>query len=120
MGKKTTMLAALFTAAISTTGVAAKVVSDAEAAGYLAFEKVGDGRCHNLSQGGKLMVMHNKHPEKPIKFRLTRFFADVRQWGRATGTAAPGEEPTKLGCTQVDGREQRWEVERANFVAPPD
>lgn len=118
MGKNTTMWSTLLVAIFWTCGVPAKVASDPEATKYLSFEEVGDGKCHILSEGGKLLVMHNKHPEKPIKFRLTRFFADVRQWGRATGTAVPGEKPTKLGCTQVDGRVQRWEIERANFVAP--
>lgn len=116
MCKKTTLLIVLVASAFASTCLNAKIVSDPEAARHLAFEQVGDGKCHILSEGGKLMVMHNKHPESAIKFRLTRYFADVRQWGRATGTAVPGEEPVKLGCTEVEGRVQRWEVERANFV----
>ena len=120
MCKKTTLLIILFVSVLASSSLNAKIVSDPEAARYLAFEAVGDGKCHILSEGGKLMVMHNRHPESAIKFRLTRYFADVRQWGRATGVAVPGEEPVKLGCTEVDGRVQRWEIERANFAPAGD
>ncbi len=86
------------------------------AASYLSFEDRIDGRCHNLSEGGKLAVMHNRHPSKAIEFRLIRYHVDVPQWGRATGTAAPGEPPVKLGCTLVGGRAQHWAIERAQFT----
>ena len=86
-----------------------------EAAKYLRFEAVDDGKCHILSECGKLMVRHTAHEEKAINFRLIRYFADVRQQGRATGIAAPGEKPVKLGCTLVDGRAQHWTIERAHF-----
>ena len=89
---------------------------DPEALASLAFEKKDDGKCHILSEGGKLMVMHNHHENKAVSFRLIRYFASVRQQGRATGTIEPGNGPIKLGCTQVDGREQHWEVERASFA----
>jgi len=85
------------------------------AASFLSFETRTDGRCHNLSEGGKLMVMRNNHPSRKIDFRLIRYFIDVPQRGRATGTAEPGGEPVLLGCTLVGGRPQRWDVERANF-----
>lgn len=86
------------------------------AANFLSFENRIDGRCHNLSEGGKLTVMHNTHPTNAIRFRLIRYHVDVPQWGRATGTAAPGESPVKLGCTLVGGREQRWVIEQAQFT----
>jgi len=83
---------------------------------FLSFEIKPDGRCHNLSEGGKLAVMHNSHPTKNISFRLTRYFVDVRQSGRATGIAAPAAEPVEIGCTAVGGRPQRWVVDRAEFT----
>ena len=83
---------------------------------FLSFEMKSDGRCHNLSEGGKLAVLHNSHPTKNINFRLTRYFVDVRQSGRATGIAAPAAEPVKIGCTMVGGRPQRWVVDRAEFA----
>lgn len=86
------------------------------AASFLTFETKIDGRCHNLSEGGKLAVLHNNHPTKTIEFRLIRYHVDVPQWGRATGTALAGEAPVKLGCTLVGGREQRWVIERAEFT----
>ncbi len=82
---------------------------------FLSFEAKTDGKCQNLSEGGKLQVMHNQHPVRKIKFRLIRYFVDVRQRGRATGIAEPGEM-VKLGCTTVGGRPQRWVVERAEFT----
>ncbi|MEM7465680.1 MAG: hypothetical protein AAF387_02215 [Pseudomonadota bacterium] len=98
--------------------VKAKIVSDERAEAELKFEERADGKCHILSEGGKLMVVHNTHDSLPIKFRFIRYFADVRQRGRATGTVVPGEAPVKLGCTQVDGRPQHWKIERANFTEP--
>lgn len=91
-------------------------VDPGAAAGFLSFENRTDGRCHNLSEGGKLTIMHNNHPTKAIEFRLIRYHVDVPQWGRATGTAVPGESPVKLGCTLVGGRAQHWVVERAQFT----
>ncbi len=90
------------------------------AASFLTFETKIDGRCHNLSEGGKLAVLHNSHPTETIKFRLIRYHVDIPQWGRATGTAAPAEAPVKLGCTLVGGREQRWVIERAEFITESD
>lgn len=86
------------------------------AGSYLVFEEIIDGKCQNLSAGGKLQVMLNAHPSRKIKFRLMRYFVDVRQNGRATGVAEPGGSQVKLGCTRVGGRVQRWVVERAEFA----
>ncbi len=83
---------------------------------FLIFDEIIDGRCHNLSAGGKLQVLLNTHPSRNIKFRLIRYFVDVRQNGRATGIAEISDTPVKLGCTKVGGRIQRWEVERAEFT----
>jgi hypothetical protein len=82
---------------------------------YLEFESVGDGRCQILSKGGKLRVLHNRHPKLTIDFRLTRIFAGKPQ-GLSTGIAEPNAPPVKLGCTRVDGREQDWVLERVRFV----
>ena len=62
---------------------------DPNAAAALEFEQLDDGKCHILSEGGKLMVMHNRHSEKAISFRLIRYFANVRQQGRANRYCAP-------------------------------
>ena len=86
------------------------------AANHISFEEKTDGKCHNLSEGGKLLVMYNNHPSEAISFRLIRYYIDVRQRGGATGIAQPGGEPIKIGCTQVGGRPQRWEIQRAHFV----
>lgn len=115
MGKNTTITILAMVTVCWSFLVTANQKLDAEVAKYLEFEEVGDGKCHILSEGGKLLVMHNRHPDKAINYRLIRFFADVRQWGRATGTASPTDGPVKLGCTQVDGRQQRWEIERAHY-----
>jgi hypothetical protein len=85
-------------------------------ASFLSFESKTDGKCQNLSEGGKLQIMRNLHPTRKISFRLIRYFVDVRQNGRATGIAEPAGAPVKLGCTRVDGHAQRWVVERAEFT----
>lgn len=90
-----------------------------EAAPHLALESVEDGKCFILSPGGKLRVMRNTHPDRAVKYRLDRYFADKVQAGGPVGTIAPGAEPVKLGCTEVDGREQRWEIQRAEFTDLP-
>ncbi|HCU90209.1 MAG TPA: hypothetical protein DGR97_09705, partial [Gammaproteobacteria bacterium] len=46
---------------------------------FLIFDKITDGRCQNLSAGGKLQVLLNTHPSRNIRFRLIRYFVDVRQ-----------------------------------------
>jgi hypothetical protein len=86
-----------------------------DAGQYLDFVSELDGRCHNLSEGGKLRVMHNSHPDHPIKYRLVRMFAGKPQMGLAIGTIQAAESK-KLGCTRVDGREQTWVVERAELL----
>jgi len=101
-------------AACSMSSAASEPVAPAES--FLSFEAKMDGKCQNLSEGGKLQVMRNTHPARPIRFRLIRYFVDVRQRGRATGIAEPGGEPIKIGCTLVGGRPQRWVVERAEFT----
>ncbi|MFT4563632.1 MAG: hypothetical protein ACI9BW_003388 [Gammaproteobacteria bacterium] len=85
---------------------------------FLSFEDKLDGRCQNLSPGGKLTIIHNAHPTETIRFRLIRYFVDVRQQGRATGVLLPDGNPVKIGCNLVDGRKQRWVVEKADFIAP--
>lgn len=85
------------------------------ASDYLEFETVLDGRCQNLSEGGKLIQLRNHHPDRPIRYRLVRYFAAVSQ-GLSVGEVAPGDGVQKLGCNRVDGRAQRWEIERASFV----
>ncbi len=83
---------------------------------YLEFESVLDGKCQILSKGGKLRTVINNHPDKSIKYRFTRMFAGKRQASMAAGTIEPGEKPVKLGCTEVDGYEQTWEIKVVKFV----
>jgi len=90
-----------------------------DASAYLEFENKLDGKCYILSSGGKLTLMHNRHPERAIRYRLMRVFAGRPQGSFAVGTLAAGAEPIKLGCSEVDGRPQEWTVVRAEF-APDD
>lgn len=85
-----------------------------EARNFLSIETIPDGKCQILSEGGQLVVLHNTHGSKKIRYRLTRYFADKQQ-GLSTGTVASGDEGQKLGCNKVDGRQQRWQIERAQF-----
>lgn len=86
-----------------------------DAAAFLELESVLDGRCQILSEGGKLRVIKNTHASRSVRYRLIRMFAGNHPQGRVTGSAPPGAEPVKLGCTRVDGRPQDWIVERARF-----
>ncbi len=88
----------------------------ADAASFLEFESVPDGRCQILSAGGKLRVVHNRHTERSIDFRLTRLFAGNHPQGLVVGQLAAGETGMKLGCTEVDGRKQDWVIERARYL----
>jgi len=85
-------------------------------ADYLKFWSELDGKCQILSDGGKLRMMENTHPNKSIKFLLSRLFAGVRQPGYAKGILNPEDEPKQLGCTRVQNRDQTWLVVRAEFV----
>ena len=95
-------------------GAGAAVAGDAPARGFLSVKSQNDGKCQNLSQGGKLVVLRNTHPDRSIRYRLVRYFMDVPQ-SRIVGAVAPGEEGQKLGCNRVDGRDQFWKIERADF-----
>lgn len=86
------------------------------AADYLEFESVPDGRCQILSAGGKLRLVHNRHAERGIEFRLLRMFAGNHRQGLVAGQLAAGEEGMKLGCTKVDGRPQDWVIQRARYM----
>jgi hypothetical protein len=101
----------LLTSAGATGGGAADT-----AAVHLEFVVQNDGRCLNLSAGGQLLLLANTHPRRAIDYRLVRYFAGKPQAGRAAGVIGPGSEPIPLGCSLVDGRDQRWKLERAEFV----
>lgn len=79
----------------------------------LSIEARADGKCQNLSEGGKLVVLRSASP-RPISYRLTRYFADVPQ-SPTVGTLAADAPEQPLGCNRVDGRVQRWVIERARF-----
>lgn len=87
-----------------------------EAASHLEFESVADGRCQILSAGGKLRLVHNRHAERGIDFRLLRMFAGNHPQGLVVGQLPAGAEPMKLGCTRVDGRPQDWVIQRARYM----
>jgi hypothetical protein len=89
--------------------------ADGEAAGFLTFESVLDGKCHILSEGGKLVLLRNTHQTRAIAYRLERRFVGLPQ-GLIDGTIKPGTEPQRLGCDTVGGRPQDWRVERAKFA----
>lgn len=84
------------------------------ATAFLTVDAQVDGKCQNLSEGGKLVILHNTHPARSIEYRLVRMFAKVPQ-SRVVGVLAPDGEGQRLGCNRVDGREQSWRVERATF-----
>lgn len=85
-------------------------------ANYLEFSSVLDGKCQILSEGGKLRVVKNIHPDKNIRYRFVRMFSGKPQAGLVIGTIEHGNKPVKLGCTRVDGRDQSWEVKIARFI----
>ncbi|MCC7411288.1 MAG: hypothetical protein IT495_06620 [Gammaproteobacteria bacterium] len=87
----------------------------ATAAQYLELSSVADGKCQIMSAGGKLRLMRNTHPNRALAYRLVRMFADKPQAGLVVGRLEPGEPPIKLGCTRIDGREQRWDIVTAEL-----
>lgn len=92
----------------------ADAAADTSAADYLSLEAVADGKCQILSEGGKLVIMRNTHPDRPIAYRLIRTFAKVPQ-SRVVGVVEPASDGQRLGCNRVDGRDQSWRIERAAF-----
>ncbi len=83
-------------------------------ADYLKFESRFDATCQLWRADVRLMS--NTHPSKTIKYRMVRYLADKRQPSLTVGTIEPGGEPERLGCTMIDGLEQRWEVKQALFT----
>ncbi|RME32591.1 MAG: hypothetical protein D6786_10145 [Gammaproteobacteria bacterium] len=102
-----------------TAGEVQPVAAD-DAAAYLKFETRDDNACMRLWPRGKLIIMFNTHPEKAIRYRLGRVFAGTRQPGFTTGVIEPGAEPHPLGCTLVEGRDQKWVPMQARFVDDAD
>ncbi len=91
-------------------------VKEKIAADYLEFASELDNECQKRSPSGRLRMVKNIHPDKSIKFRFVRIFTNVRQPGFARGTLEPNHEPTLLGCTKISGRDQTWEIVKAEFV----
>ncbi len=89
-------------------------------ASYLKFETRDDNKCQRLWPRGKLVIMFNTHPHKAIKYRLGRVFAKVRQPSFTSGVIEAGPDPHPLGCTLVEGREQKWVIIQARFVDSSD
>lgn len=89
---------------------------EANPGSYLEFSSEMDGKCQNLSQGGKLRIVKNTHPDKDIRYRFVRMFSGKPQAGLVIGTIEHGSKPVKLGCTLVDGRDQNWEIKIAKFT----
>ncbi len=104
----------LFSVVLPPSATASATPGNAQAVDFLAIESHADGRCQNLSEGGKLVVLRNTHPERLIAYRLVRMFAKVPQ-GRVVGVVEPDSEGQRLGCNRVDGRDQSWRIERAAF-----
>jgi hypothetical protein len=86
-----------------------------QAQDHLEFLEQQDMRCYNLSPGGQLRLLKSSHPSHRIRFRLVRYFAAIKQPGFVEGTLEPAGSRA-LGCTRVDGREQRWEIYTAHFI----
>lgn len=108
-------LRALSLAAVLAAGGTVNASSGSDdAARFVEFESVPDGRCQILSDGGKLRILRNTHDARAINYRVVRIFAGNHRQGLADGIA-PAGETVKLGCTRVDGREQNWTLHRARF-----
>lgn len=90
--------------------------SSADAANFVRFELIPDGRCQILSAGGKLRVLYNLHHSQAIEYRLIRTFAGSHPQGRVVGVAPAESAAIKLGCSEVGGRPQDWVLERAKFT----
>lgn len=102
---------ALFACGCFLSGAAA----EESAVASLRIVSVPDGRCHILSEGGELTVLHNDDPSRTIRYRLVRLFVD-RPQGLMDGEIPAGPAPVKLGCSKVGGRAQTWQVKRADFA----
>ena len=88
--------------------------TDAAARDRLVLESRSDGKCQNLSEGGKLVVLKSLDGERAITYKLVRYFADVPQ-STPVGRISPDTPEQPLGCNRVDGRPQRWEIRNASF-----
>ncbi|MEX2480866.1 MAG: hypothetical protein WD928_08395 [Gammaproteobacteria bacterium] len=104
-----------FTALLAAAVTAGASSDPNDAARFVEFESVPDGRCQILSDGGKLRILRNTHGAHAINYRVERIFAGSHRQGLADGIAPAGGEAVKLGCTRVDGREQDWILDRARF-----
>ena len=109
------LLGLLLVIGCAVAGAESKPKRGEQAQDYLEFLEQQDMRCYNLSPGGQLRLLKSSHPSHRIRFRLVRYFAAIKQPGFAEGTLEPAGS-LALGCTRVDGREQRWEIYTAHFI----
>ena len=92
-----------------------------DAAAYLEMYRQPDNSCQKLNRG-KAITLRNSHAERDIEYRLTRTLNGVRQGSFSDGVIAPSVDSTednsndhKLGCENIEGLEQAWQVIRARF-----
>ena len=95
-------------------GLSGTVPAEDQALGHIRFSYDFDGRC--VQRNGEMARIANAHPDRGIKVYLRRYLADVMQPGRTVQSLPPGAEPVALGCTVVDGRPQRWQPVKAQFL----
>jgi hypothetical protein len=67
------------------------------------------------SKGGQLVAVRNRDSSKALKVVLERWYMGVKTGDRGQHQLAPGAAATELGCSQVEGAEQRWELIDARY-----
>lgn len=97
---------------------ASPMAQDEDAAGHLEMYRKTANSCLKLNRG-KMVMLRNTHPDRGISYRMARMVGKVRQGGLTVGTVRPtgadGENDDALGCEDIDGLKQSWQMLRAKY-----
>lgn len=104
--------AALALAAAALAPAAAPAQEDPAA--FVEFVKDFDANC--VRWEGYMVMIRSTHPARRIKVTLERQFMGKPTGDRSRSELAPGGEPDKLGCSQLQVGTQEWKITRAEFV----
>ena len=92
----------------------APVPAQEDPAAFVEFVKDFDANC--VRWEGYLIMVRSTHPSRRIKVTLERQFMGRPTGDRSRSELAPGGEPDRLGCSQLQVGTQEWKVTKVEFM----
>jgi hypothetical protein len=105
---------AIATLAVALPPILAAAQEAQDPAGFVEFVKDFDANC--VRWEGHLIMIRSTHPTRRIKVTLERQFMGKPTGDRSRSELAPGGEPDRLGCSQLQVGTQEWKITRVEFL----